>query len=55
LNFAPHWDAGAQQIGPVGPLSDGSGLRLVSGLGIGTATLEEDRRADATHDTGGLR
>ena len=55
LDFGPHWDTGTQQIGPAGPLRNGSGLRLVSGLEMGTAKIEDDHLVGAAHDTGGLR
>jgi beta-lactam-binding protein with PASTA domain len=55
LDFGPHWDTGRQQIGPAGPLRNGSGLRLVSGLEMGTAKIEDDHLVGAAHDTGGLR
>jgi PASTA domain len=55
LGFAPHWDTGAQQIGPVGPLRASSGLRLVSGLEMATSTLEDDHLVGTAHDTGGYK
>jgi beta-lactam-binding protein with PASTA domain len=55
LAFGPHWDTGTQRIGPAGPLRNGSGLRLVSGLEMGTSNIEEDHLVGAAHDTGGLR
>ncbi len=54
LDFAPHWDPGRQQIGPAGPLSDGSGLRLISRIEIGTPSLEDDRLVGAAANNGGL-
>jgi hypothetical protein len=55
LDFGPHWDTGTQQIGPAGPLRNGSGLRLVSGLEMGTTNIEDDHLVGAARDTGGLR
>ena len=55
LAFGPHWDTGTQRIGPAGPLRNGSGLRLVSGLEMGTSNIEDDHLVGAAHDTGGLR
>ena len=55
LDFGPHWDTGTQRIGPAGPLRNGSGLRLVSGLEMGTSNIEDDHLVGAAHDTGGLR
>jgi beta-lactam-binding protein with PASTA domain len=55
LDFAQQWDTGIQRIGPAGPLRNGSGLRLVSGLEMGTSNLEDDHLVGAAHDTGGLR
>ena len=55
LDFGPHWDTGSQRIGPAGPLRNGSGLRLVSGLEMGTSNIEDDHLVGAAHDTGGLR
>ena len=55
LDFGPHWDTGTQRIGPAGPLRNGSGLRLVSGLEMGTSNLEDDHLVGTAHDTGGLR
>lgn len=55
LAFGPHWDTGTQRIGPAGPLRNGAGLRLVSGLEMGTSNIEDDHLVGAAHDTGGLR
>jgi hypothetical protein len=53
LDFGPHWDAGTQRIS--GPLRNGSGLRLVSGLEMGTPNIEGDHLVGEAHDMGGLR
>jgi hypothetical protein len=55
LDFGPHWDIGTQRIGPAGPLRNGSGLRLVSGIEMGTPNIEDDHLVGAAHDTGGFR
>ena len=55
LAFGPHWDTGTQRIGPAGPLRNGAGLRLVSGLEMGTSNIEDDHLVGTAHDTGGLR
>jgi hypothetical protein len=54
LDFAPHWDPGHQRIGPAGPLSNGSGLRLISRLEIGTPRLEDDCLVGAAANNGGV-
>src|SRR5262249_34012055 len=54
LDFVPRWDPARQQIGPAGSLSDGSGLRLISRLEIGTPRLEDDRLVATTANNGGL-
>jgi beta-lactam-binding protein with PASTA domain len=42
LDFASHWDAGTMRIGPAGALCAGSGLRLVSGIDMDSAHLDND-------------
>ena len=42
LAFPPHWDIGSVRIEPVGGLCSGPGLRLVSGIELGTPRLDSE-------------
>jgi hypothetical protein len=55
ITYAAHWDLGTQQIEAVAPLSLGVGLRLESGVGAVTTTLETHDLVATNHETEGTR
>ena len=43
LEFPPHWDVGSVRIEPAGALCSGPGLRLVSGIELGSPRLDSEQ------------
>jgi hypothetical protein len=46
--FPPHWDAGSVRIEPAGALRSGPGLRLVSGIELGSPQLDTEPLVKST-------
>jgi hypothetical protein len=42
FEFPPHWDTGTVRIEPAGALCSGPGLRLVSGIELGSPRLDSE-------------